>query len=148
MASPYQQQALQRKLIYGALILVLFTTAWVWRHYFVDAQAEQLAIREQNRGEVRLVDSALRLTLFGSRGLVTCALWIGAIEKQKKNQWNELEMYVRTLTKLQPHFITPWKFQSWNLAYNVSVESDRPSDSVNSSRIKPRYRNLRNRACC
>ncbi len=37
-------------------------------------------------------------------------------------------MFVRSLTKLQPHFITPWIFQSWNLAYNVSVESDRVND--------------------
>src|SRR5688500_2868909 len=26
------------------------------------------------------------------------------------------------VTKLQPNFITPWIFQSWNIAYNVSVE--------------------------
>jgi hypothetical protein len=32
------------------------------------------------------------------------------------------------LTKLQPHFLTPWLFQSWNLSYNVSVESDRVKD--------------------
>ena len=50
------------------------------------------------------------------------------MEAQKKNQWNELELHVRTLTKLQPHFITPWIFQSWNLSYNVSVESDRVND--------------------
>src|SRR2546430_8951651 len=41
---------------------------------------------------------------------------------------NELELIVRSLTKLQPHFIRPWLFQSWNLAYNVSVESDRIRD--------------------
>src|SRR5262249_24619161 len=38
--------------------------------------------------------------------------------------WNHLELVVNSLTKLQPHFVTPWLFQSWNLAYNVSVESD------------------------
>jgi len=37
-------------------------------------------------------------------------------------------LIVDSLTKLQPHFITPWLFQSWNLAYNVSVESDRIRD--------------------
>src|SRR5205823_14816081 len=41
---------------------------------------------------------------------------------------NKLEVVVRSLTKLQPHFIRPWLFQSWNLSYNVSVESDRPRD--------------------
>jgi hypothetical protein len=128
MGSPYQQQALQRKVLYIGLILVLFSGAWVWRHYIVDVQANNLAIREQSRGEVELTGAVVRLTLTGSRGLATCVLWVNAIEKQKKNQWNELELLVRSLTKLQPHFTTPWLFQSWNLAYNVSVESDRPSD--------------------
>ena len=56
------------------------------------------------------------------------ALWIYSMDAFKKNQWNELEFYTHALTKLQPHFVTPWLFQSWNLAYNVSVESDRPFD--------------------
>jgi hypothetical protein len=138
MASPFQQRALRRKLIYAALILVLGTAAWGWRYADftafgmhvkgVDAQAHELSIREQSRGEVDLVGAVVRLTTMGSRGLATCVMWMDAMDAQKKNQWNELELRVRSLTKLQPHFITPWIFQSWNLAYNVSVESDRPND--------------------
>jgi hypothetical protein len=128
MASPFQQRALQRKLIYTALILVLFTVAWVWRHYVVDTQAAELAIREESRGEVDLIGSLVRLCTIGSRGVATCFVWSQALDAQKKNQWNELELLVQTMSKLQPHFITPWIFQSWNLAYNVSVESDRVND--------------------
>jgi hypothetical protein len=128
MASKFQQQARQRKLVYAALILVLFTAAWVWRRYSVDVQAADLAIREQSRGEVELSGSFIRLSLTGLRGVVTCVLWTEAMDRQKKNQWNELEIDVRMLAKLQPHFITPWLFQSWNLAYNVSVEADRIND--------------------
>src|SRR5262245_30913199 len=128
MASPYQQEVFQRKLIYIGLILVLFTASWGWRRWVIDSQAERLAIREESRGEVELTGAVVRLGLTGSRGLATCILWTKAIDKQRKNQWNELEVLVRSLTKLQPYFITPWLFQSWNLAYNVSVESDRPRD--------------------
>ncbi|MBY0228941.1 MAG: hypothetical protein K2W96_06665, partial [Gemmataceae bacterium] len=128
MASPFQQQQRQRKMLYLALILVLFTGAWGWRRYVIDGLADRLAIREEQRGEADLTGSIVRLSLMGSRGLVTCVLWNQAFEKQKLNQWNELEVLVRSLTKLQPHFITPWLFQSWNLAYNVSVEADRPRD--------------------
>jgi len=46
-----------------------------------------------------------------SRGLATCGLWMSAIEKMKKNQWNELEINVRLVAKLQPHFVTPWLFR-------------------------------------
>jgi hypothetical protein len=127
---PLQPHELQRarKIVYGVLILVLFTSAFFWRRFVVEAQADQLALREQSLGDVELSGSLMRLTLTGSRGVATCVLWSTAIDKQKKNQWNELEFYVNALTKLQPHFTTPWLFQSWNLSYNVAAESDRWTD--------------------
>jgi hypothetical protein len=127
MASPFQQQALQRKLIYIGLIVVLFTVLFLVRQH-VDAKATELTWREENIGEVELTGRAVELTLTGSRGLVVSVLWYVAQDMQKKNEWNELELVTRSITKLQPHFITPWLFQSWNLAYNVSVESDRIRD--------------------
>ncbi len=117
-----------RKVVYAALILVLFTGSFFWRTYAVAQQADALAIREEKRGDLELSGSVLRLSLSGLRGVATCFLWINAIETQKKNQWSELEFQTRWLARLQPHFIKPWLFQSWNLSYNVSVESDRISD--------------------
>jgi hypothetical protein len=128
MATPFQAQTLQRKWLYLGLIIVLFAGAFLLRQNVIEEQARVLAIREQTRGEVELLGSAVRLTLTGSRGLVTCVLWASAFEAQKRNQWNELEVTVRAITRLQPHFISPWIYQSWNLAYNVSVEADRPRD--------------------
>jgi hypothetical protein len=129
MASPFQQQARQRKLIYIGLILALFTLSLVWRSTVIARQADQLALREEKRGEVDMIGSLARQVLTGGfRGPVIVLLWNEAQVKQKKNQWNELEYIVRALTKLQPHFTTPWLFQSWNLAYNVSVECDRVRD--------------------
>jgi hypothetical protein len=128
MATPFQVQAQQRKLLYLGLILVLFVGSYLLRQYVIETQARTLAIREHTRGEVELLGSVVRLSLTGLRGLVTCVLWSSAFEAQKRNQWNELELTVRALTRLQPHFIAPWLFQSWNLAYNVSVEADRPRD--------------------
>jgi hypothetical protein len=125
-------------LVYFALILVLFTiTTFGWRGaealgkpapWTVSAQAQQLGLREQDRGEVELGGSFIRLALTGSRGLVVCGGWMYLTEAQKKNQWSEVEVAVQNLTKLQPHYIQPWLFQTWNLAYNVSVECDRIRD--------------------
>jgi hypothetical protein len=134
MPSSFQQQSLQRKFIYFGIIVVLITATLIFRkpgllgHYSLEAQADKLSMREQNLGEVDLTGSAVRLMLTGSRGLTVWALWMLVMEKQKKHEWNELELTVRFLTKLQPHFTTPWLYQSWNLAYNVSVESDRVND--------------------
>lgn len=128
MSSPFQQQARTRKLIYMGSIVALLTLSWAVRVFVVEAKATELAIREENVGEVEVSGSAVRLLLTGSRGFAVCGLWWSATEAQKKNRWNELDLYVRSLTKLQPHFITPWLFQSWNLAYNVSVEADQVKD--------------------
>jgi hypothetical protein len=117
-----------RKVGYVVLVLYLFTWAFLWRRSVVDASGAPLAVREQSRGEVHLTGSLVRLGLGGFRGVTTCYLWNLAMEKQMKNQLNELEVIVGWLTELQPHFNTPWLFQSWNLAYNVSNKTDRISD--------------------
>lgn len=139
--NPLQQAAFRRKLYYFGAILALFTVSIVWRggligvplsgsarpatwlasHTILD-QSRHLELRELDEGDPEVAGSAIRLSLVGSRGLVITALWQAAIEKQKRNDFHEFELLVRTVTKLQPHFITPWIFQSWNIAYNVSVE--------------------------
>src|SRR5262249_10262566 len=72
--------------------------------------------------------AVLRLGLTGSRGLVLTVLCHAADKMKQKHEWNQLELLTRTITKLQPYFVTPWLFQSWNLTYNVSVELDEPRD--------------------
>jgi hypothetical protein len=151
-----QQAALRRKVLYFAILLGLFTLSMFWRgtipiplastarageppsglHRLADTinnrtilnQAIGLELRELEQGDPEITGSAVRLLLVGSRGLVVTALWQAAIEKQKRNDFHELELLVRQVTKLQPHFITPWIFQSWNIAYNVSVEMQGSGD--------------------
>lgn len=128
MAVSYQQQALVRKFVYTGLIVALFTLSLLHRRIIVEPQGNNLLLREVSKGEVKLTDSAVRLALTGSRGIAVTFLWSAAIEKQKRHEWNELDLLVSSITKLQPHFVTPWLFQSWNLAFNVAVECDRPRD--------------------
>lgn len=128
MAQSFQQQSRLRKLTYFGLILLILTFTVVFRSQFVVPRAQALEIREESIGEVELTGSAVRLLMTGSRGFAVCVLWNTAMDKQMRHEWNELELVVNSVTKLQPHFVTPWLFQSWNLAYNVSVESDRVKD--------------------
>src|SRR5262249_27313106 len=121
MATPLQQQSFQRKIIYIVSMLVLFFATYLLKEstsFGIDAQAHNLKIQESSFGKVEVTGTVARLALTGSRGLAVCILWYDAQEKMKKHQWNELELRVDSLTRLQPHFITPWLFQSWNLAYN------------------------------
>jgi hypothetical protein len=124
----FQQQARVRKLIYTVLILGLFTTSLLHRRLVIEAKARDLQLREVDRGEVELTASAVRLLLTGSRGMAVTMLWWEVDKKFTKHKWNEVELLVNSITELQPYFITPWLFQSHNLAFNISVENDRPRD--------------------
>src|SRR5262245_634814 len=126
MAATFPQQSRMRKLTYIGLIVGLFFVTLGLRKYVVEPRASALELREENLGEVELTGSALRLSLTGSRGVAVCYLWVVADNMKKRHKWNELELVVNSIIKLQPHFIEPWLFQSWNLAYNVSVEADHP----------------------
>jgi hypothetical protein len=122
MSTPVHQQSLQRKLLYIGLMVVLFLGSYLWRTSVVEGMATQLHLRDEDSGEVELTGKAVNLVMTGSRGLAVCVLWNTAMDKQKKNQFNELEMIIRSATRLQPHFVKCWIHHTWNLSYNVSVE--------------------------
>src|SRR5437868_1239694 len=124
MATPLQQASVRRKLVYAALIVVLFTgNAFAWRgltfynreadgtvtvsrppEHTVSATAQRLELSEADRGEADPTGASVRLLLTGSRGLAVTLLWQAAVKKQEKHEWNELELLVRSITKLEPHF--------------------------------------------
>ena len=144
--NPLQRASRNRKIIYWGVIGALFTVSMVWRgaipvplgtsmaraaqpfrwaaDHTIQSQAQRLEVWESDptETEAEVSGSALRLVLTGSRGIAVTMLWQAAIEKQKRNDFHEFEALVGAVTKLQPNFITPWIFQSWNIAYNVSVE--------------------------
>jgi hypothetical protein len=128
MGNDFQRHALHRKLMYTGLIIALFSATLFYRPYLLEAHANSLGLREENQGEVSLMGVAMRRSLIGSRGLVLCGLWSMAVEKQKKNELNQLEVLANAIAQLTPHTIAPWKYQSWNFAYNVSAECESTRD--------------------
>ena len=71
----------------------------------------------------------LKLALLGGfRGIAANVLWTRAEELKRDQDWDRMKATVDLITKLQPHFLSVWTFQGWNLAYNVSVEWDAPED--------------------
>jgi hypothetical protein len=46
------------------------------------------------------------------------------MEYKKKKDWTNFAAALNQIIRLEPHFISVWKFQAWNIAYNVSVEFD------------------------
>ena len=150
--NPLQKASARRKAAYLAAILALFTvsifyrglegkeadgTPYVWVPFGRDdgagpaaaaargtvlSQARRHELRELEQGDPELAAETAQHMLLGMRGLAVTLLWYDAIDKQKRNDFHLFEKRVKAVTALQPHFITPWIFQSWNIAYNVSVE--------------------------
>lgn len=83
---------------------------------------------ESTLGDIDPSSAALNLVLLGLRGPAAGVLHLKAIDYQEKKDWAKLKTTVDSIIKLQPHYDEIWKFQGWNLAFNVSREWDRVAD--------------------
>ncbi len=81
-------------------------------------------LAQVNLGEVDPASETIKLATLGLRGVAVNLLWEKANYYKKIEDWTNLTATLEQLAKLQPNFITFWKFQAWNLTYNVSVEFD------------------------
>ena len=118
----------QRKIVFSVVILLLFAGMFPYKKY-LQAEARKKDLGEATIGEVDTGSFVLKLFLLGGfRGMAANVLWTRAIDFQKVQEWDKLKVTVDMITKLQPHFLAIWTFQSWNLTYNVSVEWDAPED--------------------
>ncbi len=89
---------------------------------------QEYDLGEATLGKVDPSSSAMNLVLLGLRGPAASVLHLKAIEYQEKKQWAKLRSTVDSIILLQPHYVQIWKFQGWNLAYNVSREWDKVDD--------------------
>ncbi|MCA9238724.1 MAG: hypothetical protein KDA37_00925 [Planctomycetales bacterium] len=81
-------------------------------------------LAQANLGDIDPASETLKLATLGLRGVAVSQLWSKANEYKMKEDWGNLTATLEQLSKLQPNFITFWKYQAWNLTYNVSVEFD------------------------
>ena len=156
MTDNLRRRATIRKASYFGLILALFTLSMFWRGVIalpfgnaaragedgkpsrrlddrfarlpILKQADTLELRELDSGDPEVAGSAARHSMLGLQGVVITVLWNQAIEKQKRGEYHDFELLVNIVTELQPNFIQPWLFQSWNISYNVSVENEKLGD--------------------
>jgi hypothetical protein len=62
------------------------------------------------------------VALGGFRGLISNFLWIRSNDLQLDDKYFEAAQLADWITDLEPHFSQVWVFQSWNMAYNISVK--------------------------
>ena len=131
-----ERTSFYRKLTYlGAIVVLAFPIVWLSVPATTSKPGGKLAqLRKENKlsqvnlGEVDPASETIKLATLGLRGVAVNVLWEKANEFKKKEDWTNLTATLEQLAKLQPNFITFWKFQAWNLTYNVSVEFDDYND--------------------
>ena len=128
-----KQASFYRKVVYGVLIAVLlFPLAYLSKPRTVadqkggllSSKKEQFGLSQASLGEIDPASETMKLATLGLRGLAVNQLWRKAEEYKKKEDWTNLTATLEQLARLQPNIITFWKFQSWNVSYNVSVQFD------------------------
>ena len=68
------------------------------------------------------------VALGGFRGLIANALWVRAMELQDQDKYFEKVQLADWITKLQPHFVSVWVVQAWDMSYNISIKFSDPRD--------------------
>ncbi|MFO0909872.1 MAG: hypothetical protein U0794_16245, partial [Isosphaeraceae bacterium] len=117
-----------RKIIYGLIIVGLFGAMFPYSNW-LNQEKQRHDLGEAAIGQIDTGSFMLKLALLGgARGMAANVLWNRAEELKREQDWDRMAATVDMITKLQPHFLSVWTFQGWNLAYNVSVEWDAPED--------------------
>lgn len=125
----------RNKMIYlGFIIALIFPIYWLSQPAsensvggFLEHQRTS-AVDIKDLGEINMAAETMRLGTFGMDGIVQMMLWLKADEYKKKKEWAQLAATLNQLIVLNPHLESVWRFQGWNLAYNVSVEQDNYHD--------------------
>ena len=118
-----ERSSFYRKVMYGGIIvLLLFPLAWLSMPATVTEAGGKLAqMRSEHRLSQRIsarsipASETIKLATLGLRGVAVNLLWEKANYYKKTEDWTNLTATLEQLAKLQPNFITFWKFQAWNL---------------------------------
>jgi len=81
-------------------------------------------LSHRHLGEIDPTGEAVKLATLGMRGIAANILWEKANRYKMKKDWTNLSATLEQVVRLQPNFVSVWRFQGWNLAYNVSAEFD------------------------
>jgi hypothetical protein len=127
-----ERTSFYRKLTYlSAIVVLAFPIVWLSVPATTSKAGGKLSqlrkehkISQVNIGMVDPASETIKLATLGLRGVAVNLLWEQANYYKKTEDWTNLTATLEQLAMLQPNFITFWKFQAWNLTYNVSVEFD------------------------
>jgi hypothetical protein len=87
-------------------------------------ERDEFKLGQGNLGKIDPAGETIRLATLGMRGVAANLLWSKAEECKLKEDWTGLSATLEQIANLQPNYISVWRFQGWNLSYNISAEWD------------------------
>ncbi|HUW20548.1 MAG TPA: hypothetical protein VMW16_14725 [Sedimentisphaerales bacterium] len=105
----------------GILAVALLGAAGTQLDY-INSQRQELKLISNTPLENAPPSLAFATVAMGAfRGLVVDILWMRAETLKEEGQFFDAKQLADWITTLQPRFAAVWDFQSWNMAYNISV---------------------------
>lgn len=105
-----------------------FTGAGLLHDRILEQRREMLPPDLGETGNVPPAVAFTTVALGGFRGLIADALWLRLSRLQQEGRYFEIAQLAGWITRLEPRFPTVWGYHAWNMAYNISVQFDRPED--------------------
>jgi hypothetical protein len=127
-----RRRMLWHKIGYGcAIVVLLLPLSYLSQPETKVSQGGKLAqlrseygLSQAYLGEIDPTSEALKLATLGLRGPAVNIMWQKANEYKMNEDWMGFSAALEQIIRLQPNFINVWRFQAWNLSYNISVEFD------------------------
>ncbi|MGD9692248.1 MAG: hypothetical protein AB7G17_12500 [Phycisphaerales bacterium] len=111
----------------AAIIAAIVASSWFATAITAQAGRAQLVYADRPE-EGDPPEVAVGIALGAFRGLFVNILWLRANKLKEEGKFYESIELARTITRLQPRFPRVWIFQAWNMAYNISVATNRAED--------------------
>ncbi|MGY8769453.1 MAG: hypothetical protein ACKVH8_13625 [Pirellulales bacterium] len=131
-----QNKSFQRKIIYGVCMIVLMVAISLISRPstlhngqgdpggLLAQKRKEYGIAQTEIGQLDPASEAMRLSMMGLDGIATVVMWMKVHEYQREEKYSNVEALCKRITQVNPHFLSVWEFQAWNLSYNVSREFD------------------------
>jgi hypothetical protein len=91
---------------------------------FLAQARERYGLSQTQLGQIDPTSETIKLATFGLRGVAALVLWEKANDYKMTEDWANFSATLNQIIKVEPHFMSVWIHQAWNMSYNVSVEFD------------------------
>ncbi len=112
-------------MLFKKIIAVVLAISLLTSGYFLVNQLnnyrQSMELTRANLSVQANPDLLTNVLLSVGRALAVDYLWIGLQKMQEEGRYFDAMQRAEWICQLQPHFPSVWVFQSWNMAYNISV---------------------------